>query len=369
VADRDALVRAAAANHRAWFRRCAAVTGGTAERAGGLDLIVSEGTGTIAFPRPGQSRASLRERVDAVMRRAEELGLRAMSCWSVAEDKRLGTLLLARGFEWGWEPHWMALDIAAAPAGEPGHEVGPAPGDLPRDLPYASARPDPPAARHLAVRDGGGRTVGHVVVNPWRGIAGIYDMGVVPDRRREGIGRALTLAACAAARDLGCTHAVLNATGEGEPLYRGAGFASLGLGRTWWLHAGSRPTPRQGALVEAIGFGDVDELAALEPTKAELEDDIPGGGPPLAIAVVTAQAAAADWILARRPDLVSRPVEPRGGTLLHVAVEWDDEALARVALAHGADRTVRDRAFGGTALDWADQLGRPRLVALIRDGD
>jgi GNAT superfamily N-acetyltransferase len=366
VADRDALVGAAAANHRAWFGRCAAVTGGAAERCDGLVLVVSEGAGTIAFPRPGQSRGRLRERVDAVMRRAEELRLRAMSCWSVAEDKPLGTLLLARGFEWGWEPHWMALDLAAAPA-EPGeHDVVPAAGDPPRDLPYASARPDPRAARHLAVRDHGGRTVGHVVVNPWRGIAGIYDMGVVPDRRREGIGRALTLAACATARDLGCRHAVLNATGEGELLYRSVGFASLGLGRTWWLHPGPRPTARQGALVEAIGFGDLDELAALEATDAELEGDIPGGGPPLAIAVVTAQAATANWILARRPDLVSRPVEPRGGTLLHVAVEWDDEALVRVALAHGADRTVRDRAYGGTPLDWAEHLGRAGLAALLR---
>jgi GNAT superfamily N-acetyltransferase len=366
--DRDALVRAAATNHRAWFRRCAAVAGGATERCGGLDLIVSDGAGTIAFPRTGQSRERLHERVGTVMRRAEELGLRAMACWSVTEDKRLGTLLLARGFEWGWEPHWMALDLAAPPAGEPAHEVVAARGELPRDLPYASARPDPPAARHLAVRDDGGRTVGHVVVNPWRGIAGIYDMGVVPDRRREGIGRALTLAACDVARDLGCTHAVLNATAEGEPLYRSVGFASLGSGRTWWLHPGPRPTPRQGALVEAIGFGDTGELAALEPTDAELEDDIPGGGPPLAIAVVTAQSAAADWILARRPDLVSRPVEPRGGTLLHVAVEWDDEALVRVALAHGADRAVRDRWFGGTPLDWAEHLGRPRLAALLREG-
>jgi GNAT superfamily N-acetyltransferase len=368
VPGRDALVHAAAANHRAWFRRCAAVTGGADERHGGLDLVVSEGAGTIAFPRPGQSRDRLRERVDAVMRRADELGLRAMSCWSVTEDKRLGTLLLARGFEWGWEPHWMALNLEAAAGIEPEHAVTPAPRELPRDLPYASARPDPPAARHLAVRDDAGRTLGHVVVNPWRGIAGIYDMGVVPDRRREGIGRALTLAACAAARDLGCTHAVLNATGEGEPLYRGVGFASLGLGRTWWLHPGPRPTPRQGALVEAIGFGDLDELAGLEPTAAELEADIPGGGPPLAVAVVTARSAAADWILARRPDLVSRPVEPRGGTLLHVAVEWDDEALVRVALAHGADRAVRDRWFGGTPLDWAEHLGRSGLAALLRAG-
>src|SRR6185312_5355393 len=148
------------------------------------------------------------------------------------------------------------------------------------------------------------------------------DMGVVPGRRGRGIGRALTLGACRVARDeLGCTHATLNATGEGAPLYRDAGFVSLGLGRTWWKHPGPAPTPRQAALVEAIGFGETAALAALDPSDDELEAEIPGGGPPLAVAVVTGQASAADWILTRRPELVSRPVEPRGGTLLHVAVE------------------------------------------------
>jgi GNAT superfamily N-acetyltransferase len=190
---------------------------------------------------------------------------------------------------------------------------------------------------------------------------------VAPDRRREGIGRALTLAACRAGRDLGCSHAVLNATGEGEPLYRSAGFASLGPGRTWWLHPGPRPTARQRALVEAIGFGDLAALDALAPADEELEQELPGGGPPLAVAVVTAQAPVADWILSRRPDLVSAAVEPRGGTLLHVAVEWDDEALVRVALAHGADRDARDRVWNGTPLQWADSLGRPGLAALLRD--
>jgi GNAT superfamily N-acetyltransferase len=353
VLDPATLLRATAANHRAWFRRCAAVAGGAVEG----DVIVAGASGTIAFP-----RARSREAIDRAMR----LELRAMSCWTLEEDRALGTLLVARGFEWGWQPHWMALDLARLPREEPAHAVGAAAGALPRDLPYAGSLPTPPAARHLAVREDG-RTVGHVVVNPWRGSAGIYDMGVAPDRRRRGIGRALTLAACSLARELGCTHAVLNATGEGEPLYRGVGFESLGLGRTWWLHPGPRPTPRQTALVEAIGFGDLDALASLRPTDAELEEPVPGGGVPLAVAVVTGRSAAADWILRRRPDLVSRPVEPRGGTLLHVAVEWDDEALAAVALAHGADPLARDDASSATPLEWAEHLGRPRLAELLRE--
>jgi GNAT superfamily N-acetyltransferase len=349
-----------ASNHRAWFRRQAGVRGGRVERVGGLHIVVAGRFGTIAFP---SGRAvGLREQLDDAM----ALGLGAMSCWALREDRRLGTLLVARGFEWGWQPHWMACNLSTIPDDTGRHEVVQAEGDVPNDLPYASAGPLPRAAHQLMVL-ASGRPVGHVAVNPWRGIAGIYDMGVADGWRRHGIGRALTLAACRLGHELGCSHAVLNATGEGEPLYRGAGFESLGLGRTWWLHPGPRPTTRQAALVEAIGFGNLDALTALEPTRAELEEAIPGGGPPLAVAVVTGRADVADWLLARRPDLASAPVETRGATLMHVAVECDDEALLRVALAHGADRTARDAIWNGTPLDWAEHLGRERLAGVLRE--
>jgi hypothetical protein len=175
VLDRATLLRATAANHRAWHRRCAAVAGGGIERCDGVDIVFAGGGGTIAFPR---SRARSRERLDEAMRRAHRLALRTMACWSLDEDRVLGTLLVARGFEWGWQPHWMALDLAQLPDEESEHAVVTAQGGHPRALPYASSRPDPPAARHLAVRRRG-QTVGHVLVNPWRGYAGIYDMGVV----------------------------------------------------------------------------------------------------------------------------------------------------------------------------------------------
>jgi GNAT superfamily N-acetyltransferase len=357
--DRARLLRATAANHRSWFRRQAGVRGGGVQRVGGLDLVVVGSFGTIAFP-PGRA-AGLQERLNDVM----ALGLRTMSCWALDEDRQLGTLLVARGFEWGWQPHWMARNLSTVPAESGGHEVVATDGDVPDDLPYASAGPLPHAAQRLVVL-AGGRAVGHVVVNPWRGIAGIYDMGVADGWRRQGIGRALTLGACRLGRELGCSHAVLNATGEGEPLYRGVGFQSLGLGRTWWLHPGPRPTARQSALVEAIGIGKRDALAMLDPTPAELEEPTPGGGPPPAVAAVTSRADVADWILTRHPALGSAPVEPRGGTLMHIAVESDDEAMLRVALAHGADPTIRDETWHDTPLDWAEHLGRAWLAQVLR---
>jgi ribosomal protein S18 acetylase RimI-like enzyme len=361
VADRTALLRAVAANHRAWFRRCAAARNGVIERVDGIELAAEPPWGTLAFP---GARGRSRKRLDELMARARARGLDRMSCWSLDADRVLGALLIARGFEWGWEPHWMALDLDRIPGDDAGHDVVPfkrAPDD--RELPYRTLT-DPAHARHLSVRVGG-ETVGHVIVNPWRGFAGIYNMGVVPSHRRRGVGRALTLAACRLGRELGCSYAVLNATPEGELLYRTVGFESIGMGQTWWLHPGRRPTARQTALVEAIGLGGVEALAALRPTRAELERPIPGPGPPLVVVANTRTAAVADWILARRPELVHQRLDPRGATLLHFAVEGDDEPLLRVALAHGGDPSVRDRAYNATPLGWANHAGRANLAALL----
>lgn len=362
--DRAVLLRATAANHRAWFRRCAATRNGAVEDVGGIALVAEPPWGTLPFP---GARARSPARLDAIMARVRELELTRVSCWSLGEDRVLGTLLIARGFEWGWEPHWMALDLERIPDEEDArHEVVIVGrnGVGPRELPYWTPRADPARVTHLAVRDHT-EIVGHVVVNPWRGFAGIYNMGVADARRRQGIGRALTIAACRAGREAGCTHAVLNATPEGELLYRTVGFESLGMGQTWWRHPGRWPTPRQTALVEAIGLGGVNAVEALHPTRAELERPIPGPGPPLVVTANTRAAAVADWILSRCPELVDRRLDGRGAALLHFAVEGNDEALLRVALEHGADTSLRDSAFGGTPLGWAQHLGRARLAALL----
>jgi GNAT superfamily N-acetyltransferase len=341
VPDRDALLRAIAANHRVWFRRAA---GARVERVGGVELVVNGAEAALPFP-VKRTRAAV---ADALVR-VDELALQTVSCWSLDEDKALGTLLIARGFEWGWQPWWMALDLVRLPSEEPAHRV------LHRRR----------RAVHLfAVRDDQ-RNIGGVVVNPWRRIAGIYDMGVRPEHRRRGIGRSLTLAACRLARELGCTHGAVNATPEGEMLYRTLGFQRLGEGRTWWRHPGERTTPREQALVEAIGFGDLNALEALRLTNTELERSIGGAGPPLVITVLTGQPRVTEWILTRRPDLVSKGLGARGYTLLHAAAEWDAADVATVALAHGADPTIRDGTHNGTPLGWAEHFANERIKTLL----
>jgi GNAT superfamily N-acetyltransferase len=360
--DRASLLRACAANHRAWFRRTGS---GAVERVpGGLEIILGgRDGGTLGFPAP---RARSSAVLDATMRRAGELGVTAMACWSLDDDRSLGARLLARGFGWGWQPHWMSLDLASAGEQPPQHPVVAMPREYRRALPYASPLEDPPSVRHLAVCRRG-VAVGHLVVNPWRGYAGIYSMGVVPRLRRQGIGRSLIAAARDVAREAGCTHLLLNATAAGELLYANVGFESLGKGRTWWIDRGPRPSARQTELAEAAGLGDVAALSALSPTSRELEEALPGAGSLLAIAALTNALASVEWILTRRPELVSRRLEHDGGTLLHLAVGADDERLVAVALAHGAELSVRDGEWNATPLQWAEHLERPGLAALLRE--
>lgn len=60
------------------------------------------------------------------------------------------------------------------------------------------------------------------------GIVALFDMWVAVDERRQGVGAALVHAACEPARTMGCNHVMLNATAMGEPVYRRAGFHSMG---------------------------------------------------------------------------------------------------------------------------------------------
>lgn len=143
----------------------------------------------------------------------------------------------------------MAVDIAPAHRLPPaGVDIGLAPTAwTPTDLPWDGAgiaevrrrlaAAWPRRVWHIgAWRDE--LPVGHALVNVTGGrlgVAGIYDMGVAVGERRRGIGRALTAAALELGSSQGCQMATLNATPEGEPLYRELGFRSVGVAQTWWL--------------------------------------------------------------------------------------------------------------------------------------
>ena len=215
------MLRDVQRNHRSWFARRA-----EAVELDGVTLYLLAGAGTLAFPSPDGD-------LETAVRTARERGVREVGCWSLAPDEGLGGRLLGLGFQDGWQPHWMGIDpgqgqaVPAEQAVERSAECSPT-------LPYGHDAPLDDVAGHFVVRDGA-TIVGHVVLHVEGATGGVYDMGVAPPARRRGHGTALTRAAVAAARDLGCSSLTLNATGEGEPLYRSVGFESLGHGMTWWL--------------------------------------------------------------------------------------------------------------------------------------
>jgi GNAT superfamily N-acetyltransferase len=278
--------------------------------------------------------------------------------WSVGRNDELGVRLVARGYEWGWRPHWMGVDLEAEPEIGDDFEVEPATPPFAKTLPYREEGALPPEAIHLGVRLRE-KVIGQVVVLPLDGVAGIYSMGVAPKVQGRGIGLALTKAALRVAWDHDCHHAVLNATADGERLYARAGFRSLGWGQTWWPSADPTPTERQVAVTEAVGFGDLAALESLAPQESELAPT------PLLLAAVTGQARSVEWVLTRFPNLAGERFPPHGGNLLHVAVEHDRPEILTTALRLGVDPKARDASFDATPEGWADHLGRPHLRKLF----
>ena len=263
----DERLAAIFANQRRWLLRMAAPARGVVAHAAGLTATCARYDGAIVLPvgRP-VSGAALDAAFDAIRRPAPPGGVLV---WSATGDEPLRTALarrlLARGCDEAFRPRWMERDLAATAESDAGHPApdgfGVSPAESGDELaiaaaaevgtPYASPHEATALINHgrrpanrqrmwlLLARDrSDGRVVGQVAVNLTtgrRGIAGIYSMGVHPAVQRRGIGTALIRAAADLARQHGVASLGLNATPDGERLYRTLGFSVVTDGQTWHM--------------------------------------------------------------------------------------------------------------------------------------
>ncbi len=414
--DREMLVQAAAHNHISWFSENAVVAGGEVQSPEGLTVIHSPssdasvlGEVILAFPQLEVKAAGAA--IDAALELVQQKQVRQVSCWSVVPTlpSDLAARLVARGFSWGWEPHWMALDLETV---QP--EDFPVPEGLTIELDEGSAwdvtglpyyEPhDAPRLRALAQhtprktyhfgawRDGivVGHSLLHVLGGPLK-VAGLYNVGVLPEARKQGVGRAISWAACQHARSLGCRYVLLNAATH---IYNQLGFVSLGHGQTWWMFRPALELPPLDAatiaFTEAIGRGDLEALDNL-PMPPDLDTPLRCKMTPLEVAARLGQLEAARWLLAQgalsdviplcdlgwrdqvptaltaRPELANRLLGAGGWTPLHEAVLRKDLELARLILSAHPDLSIQDLQFKATALGWAQHFGYPEFVALIEE--
>jgi GNAT superfamily N-acetyltransferase len=426
----EQLERAAALNHTTLFGFDVTFLGGTVEQKDGLAWTFAGRSVDSIIPFPMLEDDKAGAQLDALIAAYQLHPPKGAGCWSLdpPQPKDLGVRLLARGFQPGWRPCWMALDL------EKMFPAWPRPKGLQvtadnltplqgiEHLPYAHAiippRPSPaqPSNGHSLAGipdpssdpgqpDGiqrfvatlNKRVVGHCGVlltkGPY-GAAGIYHVGVVPGARNKGIGKAVVMAACLYAREKGYRYAVLNATGR--RMYEQIGFKWIGDGWTWWLKTDNLlahpPAKQQIELAEAIGRGDLQALKSLAPTfyKEDLHLPMTNGMTLMQLAVHCGQPVSGEWLvehgcgfqvldawdlgwkdratrlLREHPEQANELYGPWNKTLLHVAAERNDMELASLILSAHPNLKIKDKAYQSTALDWARHFGHEEIARLIR---
>lgn len=408
------LEQAAAHNHIELFSRNALSTGGEVQTRDGLSWTYSSANQNSMIPFPSLTTEHAAEQLNDMMNWFRAHPSKGAGCWTLdpPQPADLGILLLARGFQPGWRPCWMAIDLETiktdfpVPGNLQVHADNNISTELVKNLPYAGdngavlpalMKKHPEwAQQFIATQNESivGLSAVHFTNGPY-GVAGIYNVGVVPRARNKGIGKAVTIAACLYAKEKGYRYAVLNATYDGRRIYEQIGFKWLSDGCTWWL-MGNRyithpPSQEQVAIAEATGKGDIDSLNRLHQQFAayDLNDPLTNRMTLMQLAVHCKQPASAEWLvqhgatysvldawdigwkdkatalLKANPELVNHQYGDWNTTLLHTAAERDDIALAQLALQAKPDLTLKDSIYDGTALGWAQHLQRKEIVKLI----
>jgi ribosomal protein S18 acetylase RimI-like enzyme len=174
-----------------------------------------------------------------------------------AQPSNLGERLLAHGFTHTAEEPGMAADLSALEGDQslpPGlsieqvqdteslktySQITARAFDSPDEIGNAIFRIEASLIQHSARRlylgFSEGEPVAAALLFLGAGVAGIYGVGTIPEARRRGIGRAMTVVPLLEAKAIGYRIGVLHASPMGEGIYRRLGFQRYcTLGRYVW---------------------------------------------------------------------------------------------------------------------------------------
>ena len=414
---RQNLARAVDNCHRAWGVAHARAAGGRVEKSAGLTWWKNEEDIGILFPR---LRASDADTIfSAQLSRMRRLRPRRHISCSLGDGctpTDLRTRLLARGFTHPTSSlAGMACDLSVVrrrsvrglkiePFEDPSTLEG-------FDHPFHDSNWKEEVGYRMAIGRGRpqrlwhflawheGVPVGSAVCFLASGVAGIYDVGVPWAHRRQGIGTAITAAACLHARNLGYRAAVLISSPLGESVYRRVGFEEVSRTEDCSLSPGAQRKrslkPAQQAMFMAVCAGDVSRMEKLirrDRKMIKLRNQ--SGVTLLQAAAYMQQTDAAGWLLDRgavldpvtafdlgmndriaamavSPQLLSARMD--GLTPLHIAVLRRDCGarhyleLVRLLLEAGADATVRDDTHESTPKGWAQAFGDAEAIELFEE--
>jgi ribosomal protein S18 acetylase RimI-like enzyme len=248
--DASKISRSYERNFAGWFAQQTAVFGGTVDRTHGMTWVLdARPTGSSSLHRVRLKAADALDRIECVTKGSAAYGL-AIGTFVTdqASPGNAERLFKQAGFRLFKRYDVLCLDLSTASMPESHFQI-----DTMQDYSYFNRmHPHPYLGRittpyrreaimqcqanadrrprrtweFMARVDDQPVGVANVFFNG--GIAGIYNVGTVEAMRRQGIGTAVTRHALGFARECGYRFAVLTATAEGEPLYRGLGFEPVG---------------------------------------------------------------------------------------------------------------------------------------------
>lgn len=408
--------QAAADNHKELFRTGTLINGGEVFQQDGLLYTFTAPAYEASIAFPSLQSANTGKQLDQILEYYRSKSALNVGCWSLdsPQPADLGVRLLARGFQPGWKPCWMGVDLKtidssfAMPDGliikaDNNSSIS----DI-KDLPYnqeegyispALLRTHPELVQRIVA------IVGNVIVGQCcifftrgkYGVAGIYNVGVLPEMRNKGIGRSIVLATCILAKNKGYEYATLNANNMGRSVYEKVGFKFISYGITWWL-TGQRyithPSSSNAVmLAEAVGRGDLATLDALSElfTSADFDEPLANGMSLIQLAAECNQPTSAEWLiehdaaytvldawdfkwkkkvtalLARNPAEINRLYYSWNATLMHIAAQRNDIELAKLSLSANIDLSILDTDYHSSALGWAMHFNRPEIIKLIQE--